>query len=303
MKDELPACSEAVLDIISLWAPHAVPVAHIVNVCEIFGYTGNSVRVTLHRLTNRGTLENLRVEGRTLYGFAPQTARLNRHVRAASSLRSREVWDGRWLQLLISIPEKQRGARQRIRRALGVFHFGSPYRGVWTRPNNLPMTPASLRRELVSLGAAGSLDILLSSFCEVGREAELVESLWQPKIRARALQKGVRRVEKSLANLARKSEKAALADTFATSRIAVRLLFDDPLLPDEFLPRQWPGYALRSRFAEFRQVSGKLWADYVRHEPGSAGLDSSHLRSAFDDVVFTASLPDYGLGIWDGAGG
>ena len=47
--------------------------------------------------------------------------------------------------------------------------------------------------------------------------------------------------------------------------------------------------------AALRELSSELWAQWADSDPSSAGLDSDQLREAFGAVVFTASLPDYGL--------
>src|SRR5262245_14480442 len=69
-------------------------------------------RRTRWRLTEAGT-QLLSDGARRIYGFAPSTA----------------AWDGRWLVLLVSVPERRREARHALRTRLAWAGFGSPAAG------------------------------------------------------------------------------------------------------------------------------------------------------------------------------
>ena len=45
------------------------------------------------------------------------------------------AWDGRWLVLLVSVPESRRQLRHRLRTRLAWAGLGSPTPGVWVTPD------------------------------------------------------------------------------------------------------------------------------------------------------------------------
>jgi phenylacetic acid degradation operon negative regulatory protein len=50
-----------------------------------------------------------------------------------------------------------------------------------------------------------------------------------------------------------------LADGFLLDAAALRHLLADPLLPDELLPRDWPGGRLRRAQASYDEAFRRLW--------------------------------------------
>ena len=60
------------------------------------------------------------------------------------------------------------------------------------------------------------------------------------------------------------SDTAALAEGFVVSAAVLRHFQADPLLPEELLPRAWPGKALRTEYDRFDAAYRTLLREYFR---------------------------------------
>ena len=61
-----------------------------------------------------------------------------------------------------------------------------------------------------------------------------------------------------------RGDTSALADGFVVSAAVLRHFQADPLLPEELLPRAWPGTALRDEYDRFDLGVPRLLRDYFR---------------------------------------
>ena len=62
-----------------------------------------------------------------------------------------------------------------------------------------------------------------------------------------------------MARLDRLTPERALAETFAMGERAIRVMFEDPLLPAALLPATWRGDTLRELFAEYDRIGRIHW--------------------------------------------
>jgi phenylacetic acid degradation operon negative regulatory protein len=61
-----------------------------------------------------------------------------------------------------------------------------------------------------------------------------------------------------------RGDTAALADGFVVSAAVLRHFQADPLLPEELLPRRWPGTALRTEYDRFDAAYRAVLRDWFR---------------------------------------
>lgn len=154
----------------------------------------------------------------------------------------RTDWDGRWLVLLVSVPEDARPLRHRLRTGLAWAGFGPLGGGVW-------VTPAAGREDearklLDSLGPAVVVSSFVGPHGSLGDEAALVARAWDlPQLEHR-----YERFLDTFGDLG----PAGGAETFAAQTRLVhewrRFPLLDPGLPDALLPPTWPGRAARELF-------------------------------------------------------
>jgi phenylacetic acid degradation operon negative regulatory protein len=153
-------------------------------------------------------------------------------------------WDGRWLVLLVSVPETRRRLRHRLRTRLAWAGLGSPAPGVWLTPD-----PAK-EGQVADVVADLELDAVTSSFVgpfgAIGEQAEVVRQAWD----LAAVESGY---EEFLAEFAEASP-CSPADVLSHQVLLVhawrRFPFLDPELPAELLPEHWAGTRAAARFTE-----------------------------------------------------
>lgn len=161
--------------------------------------------------------------------------------------RDRASWDGRWLVLLVSVPETQRDLRHRLRNGLTWAGLGSPAQGVWVSPH--PAREAEAKQVVEDLG----LDAVAFSFCGpfagVGSERSMVEQAWHLGDLAQAYDEFVGR----FAGLHPASPDEVL---FAQIRLVDewrRFPRLDPQLPMELLPPDWIGLRAADVFEDLHE--------------------------------------------------
>lgn len=98
-------------------------------------------------------------------------------ARRVYSLSAAPEWDGRWLILLITIPQSLRTVRKKLYGALSWAGFGNPTPGVWLTPH--PERAAEARRVVADLGLRESTLSFTGSSTDVGlSDAEIVQRAW-----------------------------------------------------------------------------------------------------------------------------
>src|ERR1700724_1441701 len=88
-----------------------------------------------------------------------------------------ESWDGRWVIVLVSIPQSQRAVRKKLYGALSWEGFGNPTPGVWLSPH--PGRQAGAQQIIDDLGLRESTLAFVGSLAPMGlREDEIVARAW-----------------------------------------------------------------------------------------------------------------------------
>jgi phenylacetic acid degradation operon negative regulatory protein len=142
------------------------------------------------------------------------------------------AWDRTWCVAAVVSTGKDAASRLNLRRSMLAAHFGELREGVWMRPDNLGWRPeAHIEADLEILRAHTGTD-----------DRALAARLFDPDSWAR---RGRLLVDTAGA-------ATTLRDRLTAFAAIVRHLTHDPLLPDELLPRDWPGGALRSAYDDFR---------------------------------------------------
>lgn len=168
----------------------------------------------------------------------------------------REPWDGRWLVLVVSVPEAQRALRHQLRTQLAWAGLGSPAAGVWVCPDAARVGEA--HRALADVGLDDTALVVVGGTHGGLSDAELVAQAWD-----------LRELEARYADFA--DRFAAIDpppdDPAAVLAAQVRLVdawrrfpFLDPQLPAELLPDDWAG----ARATEVFHACHQAWAPSAR---------------------------------------
>lgn len=195
---------------------------------RLVGFSESTVRVALSRMVSAG--DTVRTDdGR--YRLSERLLHRQRRQEAAIHVPTR-AWHGEWDMVVVTASGRSAAERADLRAELAELRLAELREGVWLRPSNLEMTwPASLDGICERLVTRPERD-----------PAELVAQLWDLAAwadRARAL--------------------LAAADTadpvmrFTACATSVRHLLDDPALPEELLPPDWPGAELRKAHIDYNR--------------------------------------------------
>jgi phenylacetic acid degradation operon negative regulatory protein len=186
-----------------------------------------SGRRTQWRLTSDGE-RLLRDGARRIYGFAPSAA----------------AWDGRWLVLLVSVPESRRQARHVIRTRLAWAGFGSPAPGVWISAH--AAAEAEAKQVLTELGLADETYSFVGPFAGIGSANDLVARAWDLS----SVAAHYRAFGDLVANLRPGTPTETMLAQIRLVHAWRRMPMIDPQLPVDLLPAEWIGRTAAETFRE-----------------------------------------------------
>jgi phenylacetic acid degradation operon negative regulatory protein len=256
-----PTAKNLILDLLSTARGYTMPVRALVEAADLFGLSGNSVRVALARLYSAGRVER---DERGRYRLAAGALAVQRHVAAWSQLEQRMVgWRGGWIGLHTAglQPERRSLLRQR-ERALDFFGFRALGPDFWVRPDNLRGGVADLRPRLHALGLGAEAPIF--AVHELDPETETrARSLWD----VRALCRGYEETRDALARSAQRLQSLtpdrAMVESFRVGGRALRQLAFDPLLPEPIVPAA-PRQALLDELRRYDRSGRAYWRTFMK---------------------------------------
>ncbi len=216
------------------------PVSSLIRLLEPVGIAAPAVRTAISRMSAQGWLEPTRVDAAP--GYRATRRAIERLTEAASRIyrRGPEAWDGRWRLVFVDLP-RERGPGSGCGRSCTTS--GTPST---PRPSGCARStgPRSTRWSPAPAGAPGTPSRSSSPPTRVGAWdlAALATSYAAWPDLADAL------VARRPAAAPADEDEAAFAARFRLVHEWRKFLFDDPGLPAELLPRDWPGQAAADLF-------------------------------------------------------
>jgi len=209
----------------------------LVDVLGRLGVEAKSARQALARTAAEGLLESDRAGRRVRWSLTEQ----GRHLLTDGAQRiygfgaAGHAWDGRWLVLLVSVPESRRRLRHRLRTRLAWAGLGSPAPGVWLTPDTGKQDEVS--GVVADLGLGPVASSFVGPFGGIGTPRQVVEQAWD-LIEVEA-------AYEEFLDAFTDAAPVAAADVL-THQIQLvhawrRFPFLDPKLPAELLPDGWAG--------------------------------------------------------------
>jgi phenylacetic acid degradation operon negative regulatory protein len=256
----------------------AVWTSTLLHVAAGLGVEEKAARQALNRLAADGWIAAEREGRRVRWALTAhgRTLLTEGAERIYSFGRERESWDGRWLVLLVSVPEAQRDLRHRLRNGLTWAGLGSPWPGVWVSPHSA--REAEAKQVVEELGLDTEAFSFCGPFAGIGSERSMVEQAWHLGELAQAYEEFVRR----FAGLRPRRAAEMVADEkVADEMVADEVLFAqirlvdewrrfprlDPQLPMELLPPHWIGLRAANLFEDLHRqwhdAAQKRWAQLV----------------------------------------
>jgi phenylacetic acid degradation operon negative regulatory protein len=231
--------------------PHGEPVwtQALLDVLGELGIEPKSARQALARTAAEGLLFSDRSGRRVRWSLTDNGRRLlsDGAARIYGFSAPSRGWDGRWLVLLISVPESQRQLRHRLRTRLAWAGLGSPAPGVWLTPD--PGKEAEVADVIADLELDAASSSFVGPFGTIGNPAEVVALAWD-------LAEVEAAYEDFIATFA-DAEPRSAADCLTHQIHLVhawrRFPFLDPKLPSELLPAEWAGIRAAELFDRLHQ--------------------------------------------------
>lgn len=224
-----------------------MPTRALVQVAGLFGISEGTARTALSRMVAAGELT---ADDGSYELSGPRL--LERQARQAASRRAtRHRWHGGWVMAVVIQDRREPAARAEVRAELEAARLAELREGVWLRPDNIEVVwPAVIGEQCTVLHAR---DV----------DPALVRRLWDLPSWAAAAGE-LRDAMAALVEPLEAGETGALADGFVVSAAVLRQFQADPLLPDELLPRGWPGAALRQDYDRFDAAYRAVLRDWFR---------------------------------------
>jgi phenylacetic acid degradation operon negative regulatory protein len=231
----------------------------IVEALSADGVEEKAARQALARTSAEGWIVSERVGRRVRWTLTPEGHRLLTEgaERIFAFGRTAPAWDGRWLMLLVTVPETRRDLRHRLRTRLTWAGFGTPEPGVWINPD--PAREQEARHVLRDLDLDQGAMSFTAAHGAVGSQAAMVARAWDLS----TLEAEYEAFVTTFGALAPDTDAAALR---AQSRLVHewrRFPFLDPRLPRELLPADWTGVkaveVFHARHAEWSQAAQREW--------------------------------------------
>ena len=238
----------------------AVGAGTFIAVLERLGVSEQAARSTLTRMVRRGLLDRQQ-HGRRAYFTLTRDSRallLEGRERIFAPAPVRQRWDGEWTLLSFSIPESRRDERHRLRARLAWNGFGLLRDGLWLAPGR-----AEVGRLIADLGLEKHVDVFAARALAPTDVAELVERAWDlDDLRGR--------YGAFAARWAAGQAPAPPGDLATQISLITEwrhILREDPLLPADYLPADWPALEAARLFHRLHD----------RYSPGAARTFASLL--------------------------
>lgn len=239
----------------------------LIDVLARLDVEAKSARQALARTAAEGLLESDRAGRRVRWSLSEQGVRLlsDGADRIYGFGTAAPPWDGRWLVLLVSVPEARRQLRHRLRTRLAWAGLGSPAPGVWLTPD--PGKQDEVADVVADLGLAAVTSSFVGPFGAIGAEREVVAQAWDLA--------DVEAAYDDFLDTFTDADPTDPADVLAHQIHLVhawrRFPFLDPKLPAELLPDRWAGARAAALFetlhTRWDQPAGDHWLHLVGTSP------------------------------------
>lgn len=240
-----------------------------------------AVRLVLSRMCRKGWLVAQRRGTRSWYGLSPRGRRLLAAGRERIyHPRRAQPWDGTWQLVSFSIPEPQRRLRHQLRVKLAFLGCGAMGNGIWLAPADVS---AEVEEVATALRLTRHVELFRATHLGFSNPQRLVAQCWDLATVGRRYTGFIRRWEAERGRALPRGE-AGRGEAFGRRLRLVHeyraFLLEDPFLPAELLPADWPGHAAADLFGAMHQELQVPAERYVR-EVAAAG-DSPEAPDARD---------------------
>ena len=224
----------------------------LIDVLGGLGVEAKSARQALARTAAEGLLTSHRSGRRVRWSLSQQGHRLlsDGAARIYGFGAAAPRWDGRWLVLLVSVPEARRQLRHRLRTRLAWAGLGSPAPGVWVTPD--PSKQDEVADVIDDLGLTAVASSFVGPYGAIGDEQQVVQQAWD----LAEVELAYEEFLDAFTDAAPTGPPDVLVHQIHLVHAWRRFPFLDPKLPAELLPVGWAG----ARAARLFESLHERWA-------------------------------------------
>ena len=228
----------------------------LIDVLGLLEVENKSARQALARTAAEGLLVSDRSGRRVRWSLSEQGTRLltDGAARIYGFSAATRPWEGRWLVLLVSVPEARRQLRHRLRTRLAWAGLGSPAPGVWVTPD--PSKQDEAADVIADLELTGVTSSFVGPFGAIGEQDAVVAQAWD----LAEVEAAYDEFLDAFADADPHTSAEVLAHQIHLVHAWRRFPFLDPKLPAELLPEQWAG----TRAAELFDTLHSRWDSRAR---------------------------------------
>jgi phenylacetic acid degradation operon negative regulatory protein len=256
-----PAARSALLTVLGeyvLGRPAGVWQETLINALGALDYRTQAARQALARSVTAGWLRTERHGRRSRVHLTEDAAAmLSAGAKRIYSFGEPWDWDGRWLLVVLRVPEERREIRHRIRTRLAWEGFGSIGGGLWICPH------VEREADLLAMQDDDSVAELLSFHAELGALGEprrVIADAWDLD--------GVAQAYRAFVSEFGRLRPGTPEATFRAQTLLVhawrKFPFLDPDLPETMLPAGWPRSRAHDLFSERHAAWHEPAQDYFR---------------------------------------
>ena len=227
-----------------------VRVGALVRLAEELGVSSGALRSALSRMGREGWLAARRNGGNPRYRLTQRGRGLIEEGIGRIYGRHRAAWDGRWLLVSYSLPERRRDQRDRLRQGLSFLGFGSLGNGIFVSPHD---SRAQVRELIARHGVEADVTMHHGTLEWPSDPAQVVARAWDLKGVEERYAEFLERTRRELEAAAELDEPESFRRRFLLTHEFRRFLFSDPELPDRLLPPGWVGTSARQAFLEYNR--------------------------------------------------
>jgi phenylacetic acid degradation operon negative regulatory protein len=230
------------------------------------GYTRQAARQALSRSAREGWLAAQRRGRRARMTLSPRTAALLRTgAERIYTFGEPWEWDGRWLIVVLRVPERSRAVRHQLRSRLAWTGLGSLGGGVWLTPH--VEREHELAAAIAEEPEAGARSFV-AEFGTMGSPQQLVRDAWDLERVSRQYSAFV----EDFSGVRALTPEACFRQQTLLVHAWRKFPFLDPDLPAELLPRDWPRRRAHELFASRHELWRARALEYFAAFEGDPGL-------------------------------
>jgi phenylacetic acid degradation operon negative regulatory protein len=240
----------------------------LVAALSSLGYTEQAARQALARSTRDGWLQTERHGRRARMSLTDASRRLlATGAERIYSFGRPWTWDGRWLIVILRVPEQRRAVRHQLRSRLAWAGLGSLGGGVWLTPHveREAELSAAIREE-----PHADARSFVAELGELGDPQELIADGWDLNtVRDQYLA-----FIEDFARLRPSTPEAVFRHQTLLVHAWRRFPFLDPDLPASLLPRDWPRDRAHALFVDRHDRWAAVARAYFERLEASFGLEA-----------------------------